>query len=127
MSTLKIYKNEWPFDCKVGHYYWVLGGLYKDGWNLKTFIYQKKTSIFSLQRQIWFDGPDLPEDILMSTSKYCVTSLNQTTAIFIGVGETMKGVILYNFATNIWTQTISTPLEILWCSCSSAQGKDYNQ
>ena len=71
-------------------------------------LHQKKTSIFSLQRQIWFDGPDLPEDILMSYSKYCVTSLNQTTAIFIGVGETMKGVILYNFATNIFAQKLDT-------------------
>ena len=73
--------------------------MYQDGWNREE-LYQKKTSIFSLRRKVWFDGPNLPEAILNTydtNSLYCLTSLSQTTVIFIGVGETMKGVILYDF------------------------------
>ena len=114
---------------KVGHHYWVLGGLYQDEWNWKE-VYQKKTSIFSLKRKVWFDGPNLPEAILNTydtNSLYCLTSLSQTTVIFIGVGENMKGVILYDFRNQSLTHMKNTPIDIQWCSCSSTQGKDYNQ
>ena len=78
----------------------------------------------------WFDGPILP-DAIMNTyaiySSYCVTSLNQTTAIFIGVGETSRRMILYNFEKNFWTEIANTPTDILWCSCSSFHEKNYNQ
>ena len=70
------------FTTKVGHYYWVLGGYFKNDWG-EDLPYQEKTSIFSLRKMKWFDGPNLPEAILntyVNNSIYCVTSLNQTTA-----------------------------------------------
>ena len=79
---------------------------------------------------MWFDGPYLPVAILKTyatNSLYCVTSLNQTTAIFFGVGETMKGIILYDFGKRAWTEIGETPKDIYWCSCSSYQEKDYSQ
>ena len=114
---------------KVGHYFWILGGLIKEDWSLG-LLYQEKTSVFSLRKMKWFDGPNLPEALIINyagASMYCVTSLNQTTAIFIGVGETNRGVILYNFEFNSWTAIANTPTDIKWCSCSSSQGKDYSQ
>ena len=114
---------------KVGHFYWVLGGLFVNEWNQNQFDVQEKTSVFSLRREIWFNGPDLPELIHAPDSydTFCVTSLNQTSAIFIGVGENMRGVIAYDFSTNVWTQMADTPKNIVWCSCSSAHEKDYKQ
>ena len=79
---------------------------------------------------MWFDGPNLPETILNTygaNSQYCLTSLSQTAVIFFGVGETMREVILYDFKDNAWTHMTNTPIDIQWCSCSSTQGKDYNQ
>ena len=119
-------QNNSLLNTKVGHHYWVLGGLYKDKWKMVEY-FQQKTSIFSLRRKVWFDGPSLPEAILKAFFLYCVTSLNQTTAIFFGVGETMKGIILYDFDKDAWTEIGETPRDIYWCSCSSFQEKDYTQ
>ena len=88
---------------------------------------QEKTSLFSLRREKWFNGPDLHKDLINSTDMYCVTSLNQTNTIFIGVGGSTRGVILYDFAKNIWTDMADSILNILWCSCSSDFEKDYKQ
>ena len=79
---------------------------------------------------MWFDGPYLHQAILKTydtNSLYCVTSLNQTNAIFFGVGETMRGMILYDFEKRAWTEIGETPRDIYWCSCSSYQEKDYSQ
>ena len=89
------------------------------------FTDQEKTSIFSMKRGLWFNGPDLPEIIAVSDTMYCATGLNRTSAIFIGVG--MKGVIVYNFETDNWSQMADTPIMIFWCSCSSAHEKDNKQ
>ena len=89
------------------------------------FTDQEKTSVFSMKRGLWFNGPDLPEIIAVSDTKYCATGLNRTSAIFIGFG--MKGVIVYNFETDNWSQMADTPRKILWCSCSSTHEKDNKQ
>ena len=68
-----------------------------------------------------------PCAILASYGMYCVTSLNQTSVVFIGVGESMRGVILYDFSKNAWIEMAETPFKINWCSCSSAHEKDYKQ
>ena len=92
------------------------------------FAGQEKTSVFSMKRRRWFDGPDLPDIITasytMTNNIFCATGLNRTSGIFIGVGTSMKGVAVYNFETNNWSQMADTPRNILWCSCSSAHEKD---
>ena len=92
------------------------------------FKLQEKTSIFSLRREAWFNGPYLHKALLLKHSgMYCVTSLNSTSTIFIGAGESKRGVILYDFTKNIWTEMVDSTLDIEWCSCSSAFEKDYKQ
>ena len=113
----------------VGHSYWILGG-WKVNNNLMGFMGpgstdQEKTSVFSMKRGLWFNGPDLLQIIAFSNTMYCATGLNRTSAIFIGVG--MEGVIVYNFETDNWSQMADTPRKILWCSCSSAHEKDNEQ
>ena len=78
-----------------------------------------------MKRGLWFNGPDLLQIIAFSNTMYCATGLNRTSAIFIGFG--MKGVIVYNFETDNWSQMAETPRKILWCSCSSAHEKDNKQ
>ena len=84
-----------------------------------------------MTKERWFNGPYLPEVIsvtyTMTFTMYCATGLNKTSAIFVGVSESMKGVVVYDFKTNNWIQQADTPNNILWCSCSSAHDKNYNQ
>ena len=88
---------------------------------------QEKTSLFSLRRETWFNGPELHRELINSTDMYCMTSLNKTSTFFVGVGESTRGVILYDFAKNLWTEMADSTLDILWCSCSSDFEKDYKQ
>ena len=63
----------------------------------------------------------------MTNTIFCATGLNRTSAIFIGVDSSRKGVAVYNFETNNWSQVVDTPRKILWCSCSSSHKKDNEQ
>ena len=98
-----------------------------DEWDFNNFANQEKTSIYSLKRGLWFDGPKLPDVLMATQSMYCTTALNRTSAIFIGVDTSRKGVFVYNFETSIWSQMLELPREIEWCSCSSSHNKDNNQ
>ena len=101
-----------------------------DEWDKNMFADQEKTSVFSMKRGLWFDGPDLTDIITasyMANTIFGATGLNRTSGIFIGVGTSMKGVAVYNFETNNWSQMADTPRKILWCSCSSSHEKDNKQ
>ena len=115
----------------VGHFYWILGGWKVNQWDKDNFVDQQKTSVFSMKRGLWFDGPDLPDIIAaayaMKNTFFCVTGLNRTCGIFIGVGTSRKGVAVYNFETNSWSQMADTPRKILWCSCSSSHENNNKQ
>ena len=86
--------------------------------------------MFSLKKEYWIEGPDLPKSVIAkiaSSTLMCVTALNRTSVLFIGIGESMKEVILYDFEKDSWIQLEDTPKTIQWCSSSSAHEKDYNQ
>ena len=57
----------------------------------------------------------------------CVTALNRTSTLFIGIGVSMQEVILYDFEKDSWVQLEDMPKRILWCTSSSAHEKDYKQ
>ena len=86
------------FICiKVGHFYWILGGASV----ISDYSYkkQKKTSMFSLKKESWIEGPDLPKIVITSMVNnimdyICITALNRTSVIFIGIGESMQEVLL---------------------------------
>jgi hypothetical protein len=89
--------------------------------------------VFSLKKEIWIEGPELPVRVLDSiqkggSSSVCVTSLNRTSALFIAIIETKQEMLFYDFAKDSWIEVESTPkLEIIWCTSSSAHDKNYNQ
>ena len=91
--------------------------------------------MFSLKKESWIEGPDLPTKVIDSLSPpnydflapYCITALNRTSALFIGMGQSKQEVLLYDFAKDSWFQLKDTPKKILWCTSSSAHEKDYKQ
>ena len=86
--------------------------------------------MFSLKKESWIEGPDLPKSVIAtiaSSTLMCVTALNRTSTLFIGIGVSMQEVILYDFENDSWIQLEDTPKTIHWCSSSSAHEKDLNQ
>ena len=85
--------------------------------------------MFSLKKESWIEGPDLPKTVIdsMENTMVCITALNRTSALFIGMGNSMQEVLLYDFAKDSWFQLKDTPKKILWCTSSSAHEKDYKQ
>ena len=57
----------------------------------------------------------------------CVTALNRTSTLFIGIGVSKQEVILYDFEKDSWIQLEDTPKKIQWCTSSSAHEKDFKQ
>ena len=89
--------------------------------------------MFSLKKESWIEGPDLPKTVISSINNFygfnmvCITALNQTSAIFIGMGESKQEVLLYDFTKDSWFQLEDTPRKIKWCTASSAHEKNYKQ
>ena len=83
-----------------------------------------------MKKETWIEGPDLPKSViatLYSNTLMCVTAINRTSTLFIGIGVSMQEVILYDFEKDSWVQLEDTPKRILWCTSSSAHEKDYKQ
>ena len=82
---------------------------------------------------MWIEGPDLPVRVMRPIQEggalsVCVTALNRTSALFIGIGESTKEMLLYDFAKGSWIELESSPKpKIGWCTSSSAHDKNYNQ
>ena len=83
-----------------------------------------------MKKESWIDGPELPKSViatLKSSKMMCVTALNRTSTLFIGIGVSTQEVILYDFEKNSWIPLGDTPKTISWCTSSSAHEKDYKQ
>ena len=89
--------------------------------------------MFSFKKEMWLEGPDLPERVIDSIreggpSSVCATALNRTSVFFIGIGESTQEMLVYDFAKNSWIELESSPKpKIKWCTSSSAHDKNYNQ
>ena len=83
-----------------------------------------------MKKEFWIDGPELPKSVIAaiaSSTMMCVTALNRTSTLFIGIGVSMQEVILYDFEKDAWIQLEDTPKKIQWCTASSAHEKDHKQ
>ena len=83
-----------------------------------------------MKKESWIEGPDLPKsiiDTIVSSKMMCVTALNRTSTLFIGIGTSKREVILYDFTKDSWIPLGYAPKTITWCSSSSAHEKDYKQ
>ena len=83
-----------------------------------------------MKKESWIEGPDLPKSVIatmLSNTLMCVTALNRTSTLFIGIGTSKREVILYDFTKDSWIPLGDTPKTITWCTSSSAHEKDYKQ
>ena len=85
--------------------------------------------MFSMKKESWIEGPDLPLKVIASLADtmVCITALNRTSTLFIGMGKSRNEVLLYDFAKDSWFQLEDTPKKIQWGTSSSAHEKDNKQ
>ena len=100
---------------RLGNYFWILFG-FKD--HDKGWIPQEKTSIWTIKKEKWIQGPKVPI-ILLHSPSFCATPINSTFVMFIGM---LDSVITYDFTTEIWS-SIPIPWNISSSACNSVQDK----
>ena len=109
---------------RIGKYFWIFGGNIPLS-KIELFKIQYETSLWSIERELWISGPKLPEIIGTNLSTICVTALNSTTVMFIGMGS--QNLITYNFQNDIWKYS---PVIAKWTikasTCSTIHDKKAN-
>ena len=111
----------------VGHYFWIFGG--KSWYNLGPP--QIKSSLWSLNREVWIDGPEIPEGLIKDYP--CATALNDTFAIIININsyEDITPALAYDFSKGGWHSMANPPIQIPdWsalCTCTAMYEKTYRQ
>ena len=105
---------------RLGNWFWILGG-FKSGHNsfaLNFWIPQEKTSIWTIEKEKWIQGPKVPL-FLVKDSNFCATAINSTFVMFIGM---QNSVFTYDFATEIWSN-IQIPWKISSSACNTVHDK----
>ena len=76
---------------RLGNLFWILGGFKSDhntfGWN--SWIPQEKTSIWTIEKEKWIQGPKIPLDLVMDSNNFCATANNSTFVMFIGMQDSV--------------------------------------
>ena len=106
----------------VGHYFWIFSGHYwRDLAPHDSFEVQTRSSLWSLKREIWINGPEIPEGLIKENP--CATALNDTFAIIININSRTDiiPVLAYDFFKGVWQPMSNPPIfQNTICSCSSA-------
>ena len=107
----------------VGHYFWIFGGH-----NWQIFKVQTRSSLWSLKREIWINGPEIPEGLIKENP--CATALNDTFAIIININSRTDiiPVLAYDFFKGVWHPMSNPPIfQTGSCSCAAMYEKTYRQ
>ena len=94
---------------------------------------QVKSSLWSLKRDVWIDGPEMPESLIKATP--CATALNDTVVVFIYFKLDLYSYtdainsLAYDFSEGVW-YPISKPSSFtgyssFLCTCATAHDKTY--
>ena len=117
----------------MGHYFWIFGGEIDVQTPVKTYSnkVQLKSSLWSLKRDVWINGPDIPEGLIKYSP--CATAINDTFAIIININSYTDSVPIqaYDFSKGVWHPMSKPPIKIpkyqfslgptpLYCHCSCA-------
>ena len=117
----------------MGHYFWILGGHNPPG-PLNSFKVQTRSSLWSLKREIWINGPEVPEGLIKDHP--CATALNDTFAIIININSRTDlstdiiPVLAFDFFKGVWHPIPKPPIfqnTISSCSCAAMYEKTYKQ
>ena len=102
----------------VGHYFWIFGG---KSWHtlashdLLYSGYSKvhiKSSLWSLNRDVWINGPEIPEGLIKYSP--CATAINDTFAIIININSYTDSIPIqgYDFSKGVWHPMSKPPIKI---------------
>ena len=97
---------------RLGNLFWVLGGFKSNSLAWDTWIPQEKTSIWTIKKEKWIQGPKIPLFLVKNGIMFCATAINSTFVMFIGMQDS---VFTYDFTTETWSN-----IQISWkISCSA--------
>ena len=99
---------------RLGNHFWILGGFKSGSW-----ILQEKTSIWTIEKEKWIQGPKIPLDLLLDGSTFCATAINSTFVMFIGMQDS---VFTYDFTTETWSN-IQISRKISCSACNTVHDK----
>ena len=95
---------------------------------------QVKSSLWSLKRDVWIDGPEMPEHLIKKQP--CATALNDTVVVFINFNidsdTDIIPILAYDFSKGVW-YPISKPSKPssspdyfnLLCTCATSHDKTH--
>ena len=104
---------------RLGNYFWVLGGFKSNSLAWGSWILQDKTSIWTIEKEKWIQGPKIPLFLVMDNSMFCATAINSTFVMFIGMQDS---VFTYDFTTETWSN-INIPWKISSSACNTVHDK----
>ena len=72
---------------------------------------QIKSSLWSLKRDVWINGPEIPEVLIYDSP--CATAVNDTFAIIININSytDVIPVYAYDFSKGVWHPMSKPPIE----------------
>ena len=82
---------------------------------------QLKTSIFSLRKERWIQGPHLPEEL--DPTSGCVLAVNYTSVLFV----MPLSVIGFDFEANKWSKISNSGHFFNMSACAMIQDKNYKR
>ena len=98
----------------VGHYFWIIGGEIDVQTPVKAYSHkvQIKSSLWSLKRDVWINGPEIPEGLIKDSP--CATAINDTFAIIININSFTDRIPVqaYDFSKGVWHPMSKPPIEI---------------
>ena len=95
---------------------------------------QVKSSLWSLKRDVWIDGPEMPKHLIKRQP--CATALNDTVVVFISFNidsdTDIIPILAYDFSKGVWYPIFkpSKPLSLpdysnLLCTCATSHDKTH--
>ena len=93
---------------------------------IKSHKVQIKTSLWSLKRDVWINGPEIPEVLIKDSP--CATAINDTFAIIININSYTDSIPVqaYDFSKGVWHPMSKPPIEIPLSQLDVELGMLYN-
>ena len=91
----------------------------------KNYKVQIKSSLWSLNKEAWINGPEIPEVFIDSP---CATAINDTFAIIININSYTDVIPVqgYDFSKGVWHPMSKPPIEIPLSQLDVELGMLYN-